>query len=185
MRRARCTLKVQGLDCPVEMEALRAALEAYQGVVSLGFDLIHGTMTVDYDVDTTAPERLVGRISEHAKMRASVVGEADVQDDWWPRYGRWLTTGASGIALLLGVLIDSLGGRVEIARVLYLLAIGLGGTELFPKAFRSLTGLKLDIHVLMSAAVAGALALGQWDEAATVAFLFSLSEAIEALSLDR
>ena len=37
----------------------------------------------------------------------------------------------------------------------------------------------------MALAVAGALVLGQWDEAAAVAFLFSLSEALEALSLDR
>ena len=37
----------------------------------------------------------------------------------------------------------------------------------------------------MTVAVAGALALGQWDEAATVAFLFGLSEALERFSLDR
>ncbi len=37
----------------------------------------------------------------------------------------------------------------------------------------------------MTLAIAGALAIGAWDEAATVAFLFGLSEALEALSLDR
>ena len=38
---------------------------------------------------------------------------------------------------------------------------------------------------LMGAAVLGALGLGQWDEAGTVAFLFGLSEALEALSVSR
>src|SRR5206468_3934133 len=56
---------------------------------------------------------------------------------------------------------------------------------LVPKAIRSVRGLRLDIHVLMTLAVIGALVLDQWDEAATVAFLFGLSEALEALSLDR
>ena len=65
------------------------------------------------------------------------------------------------------------------------LAIAAGGAELIPRAVRGLRGLRFDIHVLMGLAIAGALALGQWDEAATVAFLFGLSEALEAMSLDR
>jgi Cd2+/Zn2+-exporting ATPase len=44
--------------------------------------------------------------------------------------------------------------------------------------------LRFDIDVLMGLAIVGAVALGQWDEAATVAFLYGLSEALEALSLD-
>ncbi len=54
-----------------------------------------------------------------------------------------------------------------------------------PKAARSLRRFRLDIHVLMSLAVVGAAILGQWEEAATIAFLFGLSEALESLSLDR
>ncbi len=57
MGRARCTLKVRGLDCPVEVAALRAALDEAPGVGPLGFDLIHGLMTVDYDPDATDPPR--------------------------------------------------------------------------------------------------------------------------------
>ena len=37
----------------------------------------------------------------------------------------------------------------------------------------------------MGLAILGAVALGQWDEAATVAFLYGLSEALESLSLER
>ena len=44
--------------------------------------------------------------------------------------------------------------------------------------------LRFDIDVLMGLAILGAMALGQWDEAATVAFLYGLSEALEGLSLD-
>jgi Zn2+/Cd2+-exporting ATPase len=50
---------------------------------------------------------------------------------------------------------------------------------------RSLRQFRLDIDVLMGLAILGALALGQWDEAATVAFLFGLSETLESLSLER
>src|SRR5262249_20000458 len=42
-----------------------------------------------------------------------------------------------------------------------------------------------DINVLMLIAAAGAVALGQWSEAATVVFLFAVAQALEARTLDR
>jgi Cd2+/Zn2+-exporting ATPase len=43
----------------------------------------------------------------------------------------------------------------------------------------------LNINALMSIAVTGALALGQWPEAAMVMVLFTIAELIEVKSLDR
>ena len=177
MGRARCTLKVRGLDCPVEANALRAALEQAPGVGTLGFDLIHGMMTVDYDPDLAEPSALVRRIKARAGMQADLAGSPEVAEGWWSRHGRWATTAASGLALAAGMATGS--------SVLYALAILAGGVDLVPRAWRSLRHRQLDIHGLMLAAVVGAIALGQWDEAATVAFLFGLSEALEALSVDR
>src|SRR5262249_60656141 len=77
------------------------------------------------------------------------------------------------------------GGPAWAARVAFAAAMAAGGVDLLPKALRSARRLQLDIHVLMALAIVGALALGQWDEAATVAFLFGLSEALEGLSLER
>ena len=57
MNQARCTLDVEGLDCPKEVDSLSAALRGQPGVNGLGFDLIHGTMTVDYDEAESSPER--------------------------------------------------------------------------------------------------------------------------------
>ena len=43
----------------------------------------------------------------------------------------------------------------------------------------------LDINVLMLIAAAGAVALGQWSEAAAVVFLFAVAQALEARTLER
>ena len=64
-------------------------------------------------------------------------------------------------------------------------SVAIGGAWLYPRALRSLGRFRLDIDVLMGLAILGAIGLGQWDEAATVAFLFGLSETLESLSLDR
>ena len=45
--------------------------------------------------------------------------------------------------------------------------------------------LNLDINFLMSIAVIGAMYIGEWAEAATVFFFFSLSEFLETLSVAR
>ena len=70
MARARCTLEVRGLDCPVEVAALRSALDGAPGVGTLGFDLIHGMMTVDYDPEATEPAALVRRIAARSGLKA-------------------------------------------------------------------------------------------------------------------
>jgi Cd2+/Zn2+-exporting ATPase len=53
------------------------------------------------------------------------------------------------------------------------------------KGWIALRNLTLNINFLMSLAVIGALAIGQWPEAAMVVFLFAVAELIESLSLDR
>ena len=190
MSRGRCSIQVQGLDCPVEAAALRSALEPAPGVGTLGFDLIHGVMTVDYDPDETEPAALLRRIATRAGMKAALVGAPELaRAGWWARNGRWATTIASGLVLLIGVVIDHFASTATRAApgalVAYALAIVAGGLDLAPRAWRNLRAFRLDIHVLMGAAILGAIALGQWDEAATVAFLFGLSESLEALSVAR
>ncbi|HWE36674.1 MAG TPA: heavy metal translocating P-type ATPase [Isosphaeraceae bacterium] len=184
MEPGRCTLRVEGLDCPAEVPPLREALQGAPGVVDLNFDPAQGTMTVLYRRDATDPAAIARRVTERARMRAEVVAGAAPPVPKRPLDRRWLATIASGLALGLGILLEY-RNSIQSAHVLYLLSIVAGGLDLFPKAWRASRSWRLDIHALMALAVLGALGLGQWDEAATVAFLFGLSEALEALSVER
>ena len=71
------------------------------------------------------------------------------------------------------------------ARLAYSVAIAAGLWVVAPKAWYALRNLRPDMNLLMTIAVAGAVALGEWFEAATVAWLFSLSLALEAWSVGR
>jgi Cd2+/Zn2+-exporting ATPase len=64
-------------------------------------------------------------------------------------------------------------------------AVVSGGVFTGQRALHSLRGRTLDINVLMLVAVAGAMALGEWAEAATVVFLFAIAQWLEARSMDR
>ena len=53
------------------------------------------------------------------------------------------------------------------------------------KAWLSLKRRSLDIHVLMVVAVAGAMAIGEWAEGATVVWLFAVSQWLEVRTMER
>ena len=133
MSHARCTLSVRGLDCPNEVAVLRDALKGEAGISQLGFDLINGMMTVDYQAGVTSPEALLSLVRDRARMQASIVGREESKDAeptirWWSRHGRLASTIASGIALGLGVAIGWLGMRVGLEAVLAeRIAQGLSG----------------------------------------------------------
>ncbi len=190
MSRARCTLKVHGLDCSVERDILHSVFVDQVGVTGLGVDLMLGTMTLDYDPAVTGPDRLIRRIADKAGMQASLLGPESAplpqeSSAPWRDLRRWGPIVGSGLLLLVGMLSDYFRGGDWLSRTCFGVAVVVGGFELFPKAFRGLRSLRFDIHVLMGLAAAGALALGQWDESATVVFLFGLSEGLESLSLER
>ncbi|MEV6905246.1 cation-translocating P-type ATPase [Amycolatopsis sp. NPDC051372] len=97
------------------------------------------------------------------------------------------TRGASPLAGLLvtaGLVAGWLGSAAA-SEVAYLLAAGIGGYTFAPGTLRALWRRRIGVGTLMTIALAGALVLGQFAEAAMLAFLFSISEALEDYSLAR
>ena len=98
---------------------------------------------------------------------------------------RWKTyaAAASAAAWVLGMgleLLDSPGGDVAFA-----VALVVGGATFVPEAIRRLLGGRSGVGLLMTIAAVGAVLLGQLGEAATLAFLFSISEALEEWAINK
>ena len=87
---------------------------------------------------------------------------------------------ASGWALSF---VDAIPNFVSIA--LYLVSLIAGGWDAAIDAFGKIRERQLDIHFLMLAVAAGAVAIGAWTEGALLLFLFSLSGALEHYALHR
>eukprot|EP00586_Coscinodiscus_wailesii_P016148 CAMPEP_0172514598 /NCGR_PEP_ID=MMETSP1066-20121228/261258_1 /TAXON_ID=671091 /ORGANISM="Coscinodiscus wailesii, Strain CCMP2513" /LENGTH=175 /DNA_ID=CAMNT_0013295325 /DNA_START=1 /DNA_END=525 /DNA_ORIENTATION=- len=67
----------------------------------------------------------------------------------------------------------------ENLKLMGLLSVAFGIPSVTRKAFRALKRKQFDTNSMMATAAFGALALGEFEEAASVAFLFSISDFLE------
>jgi Cd2+/Zn2+-exporting ATPase len=197
------SLRVEGLDCAEEVAALKRAVgPVVGGEARLGFDVLAGKMTVPAGADLV---RVVDAVASTG-LRAREWSENGAGGDgaaWARRAKAWLTAAsgaltAAGFALhaasaggaLAALDLERLAGAGALdpppaARLAYLAAIVAGGWFVAPRALAALRRLRPDMNLLMTLAVLGAVAIGEWLEAATVAFLFAFSLALEAWSVGR
>jgi Cd2+/Zn2+-exporting ATPase len=195
--------KIRGLDCAEEIATLKQEVgPVVGGEDRLAFDLLNGTMTVAPGPVAVSPE-VVRQAVARTGMQAEVWQEGIqtvAEDGFSQRWGRTLLTSASGLSALAGFLVHAAIARSILAavgsegmgrarhvpvasQVLYGLAILTGAWYVLPRAWSALRRLRPDMNLLMTVAVLGAVGLGDWFEAATVTFLFSLSLALEKWSV--
>jgi Cd2+/Zn2+-exporting ATPase len=193
--------KVRGLDCAEEVAILRKAVgPLVGGADSLGFDVINGRMTI---AQTGVADEVILQAVATTGMSA-VPWTADAKDEHTDSHRRQqvLFTAASGILLLAGFALHVFleGGLASGWKLLgshanatmqwpeiaaYLAAAVLGARFVVVKAWYAARNLRPDMHLLMTVAVIGAIAIGEWFEAATVSFLFALSLTLESWSVGR
>lgn len=97
-----------------------------------------------------------------------------------------ITTAISAVLLLAGWLLGEQYGEGSLPSVLfYAGSILIGGYELFIKGLKGLVRFNFNMNTLMTVAILGAAAIGEWGEGATVVILFAISEALETFSMEK
>lgn len=196
--------KIHGMDCAEEVSVLKRELGPIVGEENLAFDILGGRLTVESAPSMVSSENVIEAVARTG-MRASVWTEAADQttdEGLWHRHGRIILTVTSGVFGLSGLLTHvSLAGGLATAFgsegmgisdgvplraiVFYLVGIVAGVWYVLPKAWRALIRFRPDMNMLMTIAVIGAASIGEWFEAATVGFLFSVSLLLESWSVGR
>jgi Cd2+/Zn2+-exporting ATPase len=202
----RVAFKIRGLDCAEEVTVLQRELGSLVGgEANLAFDILAGKMTVLL-AEETGSEEAIRQAVARTGMAAIPWHESDTtpggEEPFWPRHGRTILCGVSGLLLMTGFLwhamrhgslLDALAAGHGTAShafpvvsiLLYLGAVVSGAWYVAPKALYAARTLRPDMNLLMLVAVTGALAIGEWFEAAAVAFLFALALLLEAWSVGR
>jgi Cd2+/Zn2+-exporting ATPase len=164
---------VDGLDCAAEVALLEQSVGRLPGVCALRASPVSGSATV---VHTLEPGRL-----ERAFLEAGFRVRESRQ-----AAGARTPAGATMAAALLtaaGFAAGFLSRPLSIA--FYLPAIVAGGLPIARRGWQRARHRVLDMNGLMTLAVLGAMAIGEWGEGATTVVLFSLAQLLEARSLER
>ena len=206
---AEIRLHVAGMDCADEAALVRHAL-ARPGITSLNFDLVGRRVDVTFDAERISPAVILDAVAAtgltaHTHAAGDHVGDDHAHHEHHHDAAKWWAA-ASGAALLVGWSVDGIyaeswteavfgnhgdpgqGGdhaHHPAAMVAYAASALTGLWPMIPRAFASLRFRRLDMHVLVCLSAIGAAAIGQWAEAATVAFLFALAHLMEAWSIER
>ncbi|MBD3919079.1 cadmium-translocating P-type ATPase [Paenibacillus sp. PR3] len=85
-----------------------------------------------------------------------------------------------GAAVLAG---DQVNEIFQIS--MYVVAIILSGYSTFIRGLKNLAALRFNIDTLMTIALTGAVAIGEWKEATLVALLFGINELLEGLGMEK
>jgi cation-transporting ATPase G len=121
---------------------------------------------------------------EHDEPETAVGEEAEeAERPWWRDRGIMVPV-FSGVAFLTGLALEWSGMEIP-ALVLFWIGLLLGASTFTPGAIRKLFKGKLSISLLMTISAVGAVILGYVEEAAALAFLYSIAEALEDKAMDR
>ena len=191
-------LGVPDMDCASCAQRISASLSKLSGVEKVDARVVAKDLRIDFD-----PGLLGERTIEEAIRSLGYTVERDGRrrgatphrsQSTWRRREAWRTY-VSGFALAAGVTLRLLGlnpllwsglaWTLEVSSLLYVLAALVGGFNFFPKGLRAARSARLDMNFLMTIAIFGALGIGEFFEAGTIAFLFGIAELLERYAVDR
>ena len=180
--------RISNMDCPVEEKLIRNKFEGMKGIVGLDFNLMNRTLTVHHQLeDLESVTYALKAIGMDALMVDSKAPQPKARESASLTTSQKMLLAISGVTALgaeiLAWTTGADGSPLVIA--LAVLSIATGGLPTLKKGWIALKTFTLNINFLMSLAVMGAIAIGQWPEAAMVVFLFAVAELIESLSLNR
>jgi Cd2+/Zn2+-exporting ATPase len=181
---AESTFKIEGMDCREEVALIERRFKNLPGLEAFHADLLGQRLHVKYDAARLTTSAIASAVAD-AGMRAWLEHEEPLpRGGRAERTGRLLLAGAGG-AFVAGLTADYLQLGALVSTACYAAAIACGAPLTLRKAWVAVKHRALDINVLMLIAAAGAIALGQWSEAAAVVCLFAVAQMLEARTMER
>lgn len=171
--------------------SLEKAVQSLPGVASakLIFSSSRLVVVPEADGEPVVPQiQKLGDSMGH-KITEEGAPEEPVATTWWARLKsqpRLFSTILGGAFLLVALILQLAGVPVLLVRTLYTASILAGGIYVARAgwvAVRQTHG--LDMNVLMTVAIIGAMIVGDFAEGAVIVLLFSVGELLESYSLDR
>jgi Cd2+/Zn2+-exporting ATPase len=176
-------LRVPALDCPEELSLIEKGLRRFRGVVDLAPDYLNRRLVVEHDaqLDGASIAAEIRRLGFAAElMPPASAGQAAAPP---LRIRRGTPIGA--LLLLVGFVARLTFVNPIAGNCFAIAATLIAGSNVARAGLRALRLRAMDMNVLMTLAAVGALASGDFFEAATAMVLFGVSLWLESYSLGR
>ncbi|AMV22611.1 heavy metal translocating P-type ATPase [Planctomyces sp. SH-PL14] len=171
-------LRVAHLDCDNDAARLKRAMPHVPGLSSIEVMAKAGKIVLAFDPAATSGEALQQQL-RNAGFPPQGADRPSGPPKLWNN-PKVLTSAAAGLLLLAGWLLSLIGAPAAVSTTLYIAAISIGGYYFGREAIEELIfERKVRIELLMTVAALASLLLGKPGEAAMLAFLYSISEALE------
>ena len=181
---------IPALDCPDELALVERSLRTTPGIAQVLPDYLGRNLRVEFDPQQTTTPQILQAI-EASGFPAQVAlpvhrdSSKGIAEEQWHR-GLRLGTYFGGLLLLGAALARLAMGSIDWpVAVLAIASTVASGWPVARAAYRAYTLRTSDMNVLMTIAGIGAIAIGDFFEAATAMFLFGVSLWLERLSLRR
>jgi Cd2+/Zn2+-exporting ATPase len=180
---AESTFTIEGMDCREEVAMLERRFKNLNGLEDFSADVIARRLHVKYDAAKLSASAIADAVADTG-MRAWLDHEEPIAPKAGEARTRRMLVWTAGVAFAAGLVAEALGYRAP-SVVLFAFSLSAGLPLTFRRAVTAMRVGSLDINVLMVIAALGAIALGQWSEAAAVVFLFAIAQMLEGYTLER
>ncbi|OPY15441.1 MAG: putative cadmium-transporting ATPase [Syntrophus sp. PtaB.Bin001] len=178
------TFFIAGLDCADCAAKLEKRIGRISGVEKANVNFAASKMVVSHSVPVSEILSIIAEMGYSGEIDRTAKHKEKAP--FWKTNPYALPTVISFVMLLLGLIAERVAVPAAVPTALFVAGIVLGG---FLPARNGISVLinarELDMNVLMAIAVVGAAAIRQFEEAATVVFLFSLGNALQGYTLDK
>ncbi|WP_243441157.1 heavy metal translocating P-type ATPase [Dethiobacter alkaliphilus] len=168
---------MEGLDCADCARQLEEGIRRLEGVDEAVLSYASGKLHLRY-------RRQLGEVRKMMESHGyRLLEEAEGEQGSDLARKRTAYAVVSAMAILFAIIATPF--NTNVSATLLLVAILTGGHLTFRRGIAAIRAGRLDMNTLMTVAVAGALFINEWWEAATVAFLFAASHALETYTAEK
>ena len=190
---------LEGVDCPDCASKLQKKISKLSGVHEVLVNFSTSSMTIKHESVTVNRADIMAAVEETG-YKTTIAEEESTKKS--PHFfslnnKKFLSTTLSGCFIILALATYlfkhvipfpyfAIGEyHLTFTHLFYFFAILSGGYYVAKSGYNSLMARTFDMNFLMSAAVIGALGIGEFAEGALVVFLFSLGNTLQSYTMDK